>query len=84
MDGPVIEPGPMWRDDVGLTVLAIFNVQGGGIKWALILKRPPEVLGRRGPPGVKCDPTMKMFKIHAGFSPFIIKLKYKFDKRTTV
>jgi len=26
MDGPVIEPGPMWRDDVGLTVLTMFNL----------------------------------------------------------
>lgn len=35
MDGPEIEPGPTWRDDVGLTVHATFNVQEGRIYCAL-------------------------------------------------
>jgi len=35
MDGPASEPGPPWRVDVELTVHAMFNVQEGGIYWAL-------------------------------------------------
>lgn len=31
----MIEPGPTWRDDVGLTVHAMFSVQEGGIYWAV-------------------------------------------------
>jgi hypothetical protein len=38
-------------------------------KWKLILtlKRPPLALGCRRPPGVKCDPTMKMVITNADF-----------------
>ena len=50
------------------------------------LKRPPYILGRRRPPGVKCDPTMKVVITNAVFCSFIVKLKYmsvykiKYDK----
>jgi hypothetical protein len=30
----MIEPGPPWRDAVGLTVYAMFNVKEGGTYWA--------------------------------------------------
>jgi hypothetical protein len=35
MDEPVFEPGPTWRDEVGLTVHTTFNVQEGGMYWTL-------------------------------------------------
>jgi hypothetical protein len=43
----------------------------------LTLKKPPRVLGRRRPPGAKCDPTMEMVITNVGFRSFIVKLKYK-------
>ena len=41
----------------------------------LTLKRPPQVSGRRRPPGVKCDPTMKMVITNAGFQSFQCQIK---------
>jgi hypothetical protein len=48
----------------------------------LLLQRAPRVLGRRRPPGVKCDPTMKMVITNVGFSSFIVKLKYMSTYKT--
>ena len=57
------------------TFIPRINLRNQCIQLVLSLKRPPQVLGHRRPPGVKCDPTMKMVITNAGFQSFYCQIK---------